>query len=94
MHVSHSPTGGLFPPLPFRVPNTLRKETVDIRQRAVAGDEKPKRSQSVPANGIFKPETNGPKKAPETQGMALGRQNLLAEPRQFGANRRVRGNLR
>ena len=39
MHVSHSPTGGLFPPLPFRVPNTLRKETVDIRQRAVAGDE-------------------------------------------------------
>ena len=28
------------------------------------------------------------------QGMALGRQNLLAEPRRFGANRRVRGNLR
>ena len=26
--------------------------------------------------------------------MALGRQNLLAEPRQFGANRRVPGNLR
>ena len=34
------------------------------------------------------------RKGAGAQGGALGRQNLLAEPRRFGANRRVRGNLR
>ena len=94
MHVSHSPTGGLFPPLPFRVPNTLRKETVDIRQRAVAGDEETETFHNRCRETEFLGQRQTARKGAGAQGVAIGRQNLLAEPRHFGANRRVRGNLR
>ena len=39
MDVAHSPTGGLFPQLPLRVPDALGEKAINIRQRAVAVDE-------------------------------------------------------
>ena len=60
---------------PFKA---LAAETQRTRRNILFEPKSP-----LPGNGIFRPETNGPKGA-GAQGAAIGRQNLLAEPRRLG----------
>ena len=55
----------------------------------------PLRTQiSIAREAEFLGQRQTARKGAGAQGVALGRQNLLAEPRRFGASRRVPANLR